>query len=158
MQIQQGGRVEGKLICHGINLHWIRRGLTVVRTTEQGGTEDKDMGEDRRRKKNHKEQYAYMEQLKNYQNQGVPIYIDGRITQQEKEWFKIFEIREDGAVYMADYVNTDDGQLTEIHFDLVYLDLDAHQAWENQKRLDEMVRKAQLEHYKALLKGCRRPR
>ena len=73
------------------------------------------MGEDRRRKKNYKEQHAYLEQLKNYQNQGVPIYIDGRITQQEKDWFKIFEIREDGAVYMADYINTDDGQLTEIH-------------------------------------------
>lgn len=114
------------------------------------------MGEDRRRKKNYKEQHAYLEQLKNYQNQGVPIYIDGRITQQEKDWFKIFEIREDGAVYMSDYINTDDGQLTEIHFDLVYLDLDAHQAWENHKRLNEMVRKAQLEHYKTLLKGSRR--
>jgi hypothetical protein len=69
----------------------------------------------------------------------------------EKDWYKIFEVREDGAVYMADFINTENGQLAEIHFDLVYLDLERRQAWENRKRLDEMVRKAQLEHYKALL-------
>ena len=109
------------------------------------------MGEDRRKKRNRKERRAYVEQLKEYQSKGVPIYIDGKETEQEKDWYRIFEVREDGAVYMADYINTEDGQLSEIHFDLVYLDLEARQAWENRKRLDEMVRKAQLEHYKALL-------
>ena len=113
------------------------------------------MGVDRRRKKQ-RDQAKYVEQLRNYQNQGVPIFIDGRITREENEWYKIFEIRDDGAAYMSDYVNSENGRLTEIHFDLVYLDLDAHQAWENQKRLDEMVRKAQLEHYKMLLKICRK--
>ena len=109
------------------------------------------MGEDRRKKRNRKERRAYVEQLKEYQSKGVPIYIDGKETEQEKDWYRIFEVREDGAVYMADYINTEDGQLSEIHFDLVYLDLEARQAWENRKRLDEMVRKAQLEHYKTLL-------
>lgn len=110
------------------------------------------MGEDRRRKQTDRERYAYVEQLKEYQNKGVPIYIDGREATGEKDWYKIFEVREDGAVYMADYVNTDSGHLAEIHFDLVYLDLDERQARENHKRLDELVRKAQLEHYKTLLK------
>ena len=103
------------------------------------------------RERNRKERRAYVEQLKEYQSKGVPIYIDGKETEQEKDWYRIFEVREDGAVYMADYINTEDGQLSEIHFDLVYLDLEARQAWENRKRLDEMVRKAQLEHYKTLL-------
>lgn len=114
------------------------------------------MGEDRRRKKNRREQHAYVKRLKNYQDKGVPIFIDGRQTEQEKDWYKIFEVREDGAVYMADYINEENGQLTEIHFDLVYLDLDARQAWENQKRLSEMIRKSQLEHYKTLLRKCQK--
>ena len=109
------------------------------------------MGEDTRRKRNHKEQNAYVEQLKAYKSKGISIYIDGREMPKEKDWYKIFEVREDGAVYMADFINTENGQLAEIHFDLVYLDLERRQAWENRKRLDEMVRKAQLEHYKALL-------
>lgn len=109
------------------------------------------MGEDRRRKHNRRVRHAYVAQLREYQSKGVPIYIDGKEAEEEKEWYKIFEVQEDGAVYMADYVNTEDGQLAEIHFDLVYLDLEARQAWENRKRLDETVRKAQLEHYKTLL-------
>ena len=113
------------------------------------------MGTDRRRKKQNSEQYAFVEQLRRYRNQGVPIFIDGKRIRQEREWYKIFDVREDGAVYMADYVNSDTGRLKEIHFDLVYLDLDARQAWEKQKHLEELVRKAQLEHYKNLLHTCR---
>ena len=109
------------------------------------------MGEDRRRKKLQKEQYAYMDLLKNYKEQGVPIFIDGRAACKEQDWYKIFQVREHGAVYMADYVDSDKGRLAEIHFDLVYLDLDARQAWENQERLKENVQRAQLRHYRSLL-------
>lgn len=109
------------------------------------------MGEDRRRKKLQKEQYAYMDQLKSYKEQGVPIFIDGKAVAGDQDWYKIFQVREDGAVYMADYVNSEKGKLSEIHFDLVYLDLEARQAWENQERLKETVRKAQMRHYKSLL-------
>lgn len=144
--------MKKKKICHSKSLFKVHTGR-ILQILNRAERRIRDMGEDRRRKKNRREQHAYVERLKTYRNQGVPIYIDGRMIRQEREWFKIFEVREDGAVYMADYVNTDDGHLREIHFDLVYLDLDKHQAWENQKRLDEMVRKAQLEHYKALLKG-----
>lgn len=110
------------------------------------------MGEDRRRRSRiHKEQHAYVNRLRNYRDNGIPIFIDGKISWREQEWYKIFEVREDGAVYMADYINSERGNLSEIHFDLVYLDVEIRQAWENQKRLEEMVRRAQMQHYKSVL-------
>jgi hypothetical protein len=109
------------------------------------------MGADRRRKRIQKEQHAYVDRLRCYRNKGVAIFIDGKEADRERDWFKIFEVGEDGAVYMADYVNSEEGQLVEIHFDLVYLDSSVRQAWENQKRLEEMVRKAQMQHYKTIL-------
>ncbi|MCX4321011.1 MAG: hypothetical protein OSJ44_15070 [Lachnospiraceae bacterium] len=45
------------------------------------------MGEDRRRKRNRKEQNAYVEQLKAYKSKGIPIYIDGREMPKEKDWY-----------------------------------------------------------------------
>ena len=46
--------------------------------------------------------------------------------------------------------------MSEIHFDLVYLDLSAHQAWENKKRLEDAMRKAQVQHYKTVLQKQQR--
>lgn len=109
------------------------------------------MGEDRRRKRILKEQHAYVDRLRSYRNKGVAIFIDGKAVWQERDWYKIFEVREDGAVYMADYVNSSHGELSEIHFDLVYLDINTHQAWENRKRLEDTVRRSQMQHYKTVL-------
>ena len=114
------------------------------------------MGEDRRRKRIQKEQHAYVDRLRHYRNKGIDIFIDGKMTRQEREWYRIVEVREDGAVYMADYVNSRQGRLSEIHFDLVYLDLSAHQAWENKKRLEDAMRKAQVQHYKTVLQKQQR--
>ena len=48
-----------------------------------------------------------------------PIYIDGTIAK-DNDWAKIFQVREDGAFYMCDYVGGEEGTLKEIHFDRVY--------------------------------------
>lgn len=109
------------------------------------------MGEDRRRRRIHKEQHDYVNRLRKYRDRGIPVLIDGRAICQESDWYKIFEVREDGAFYMADYVNTGKGILSEIHFDLVYLDADKRKAWEDKKHLEELCRRAQLQHYQSQL-------
>lgn len=109
------------------------------------------MGEDRRRRKLHKEQHDYVNRLRSYRDQGIPIYIDGKAASQERDWYKIFEVREDGAAYMADYVSAEKGTVSEIHFDLVYHDLEIRQAWENRKRLEETRWKTQMQHYQSVL-------
>ncbi|MDO5350740.1 MAG: hypothetical protein Q4E86_12440 [Lachnospiraceae bacterium] len=116
------------------------------------------MGEDRRRRKFHKEQHDYVNQLRNYRRQGIPIFIDGKAACQERDWYKIFEVRDDGATYMADFVTIEKGIVSEIHFDLVYLDLDARQAWEGQKRLEEDRRRAQMQHYQSVIQKNQRIR
>lgn len=61
----------------------------------------------------------YLEGLKKYRNQGIPIFIDGKEIPEE-EWNKIFEVREE-CFYMADYVPDEKtGKLQEIRFDKVY--------------------------------------
>lgn len=58
--------------------------------------------------------------LKRYKNQGVVIRIDGKEFP-EKDWKKIFEVREDGSFYMADYIPDEKtGKLHEIRFERVY--------------------------------------
>lgn len=64
-------------------------------------------------------QNEYLEGLKKYHAKGIPIIIDG-MESDEKDWEKIFEVREDQYFYMGDYVSSDDGKLEEIHFDKVY--------------------------------------
>ena len=39
----------------------------------------------------------------------------------QREWEKLFEVREDGMFYMGDYVQAEGGGLKEIRFDKVYL-------------------------------------
>ena len=51
---------------------------------------------------------------------GIPIYMDGKLSGQ-REWEKLFEVREDGMFYMGDYVQAEGGGLKEIRFDKVYL-------------------------------------
>lgn len=65
------------------------------------------------------EQRQYMDGLKRYESKGIPIYIDGAIAQ-AKDGPKIFQVREDGAFYMCDYIGGEGGTLKEIHFDRVY--------------------------------------
>ena len=58
--------------------------------------------------------------LKRYKNQGVIIRIDGKELP-EKDWEKIFEVREDDFFYMADYIPDENtGKLHEIRFERVY--------------------------------------
>ena len=57
---------------------------------------------------------------KRYTEKGIPIYMDGKLSGQ-REWEKLFEVREDGMFYMGDYVQAEGGGLKEIRFDKVYL-------------------------------------
>ena len=50
----------------------------------------------------------------------MTIYMDGKLSGQ-REWEKLFEVREDGMFYMGDYVQAEGGGLKEIRFDKVYL-------------------------------------
>lgn len=61
----------------------------------------------------------FFEGLKRYQDRGIPIFINGREGSIE-ELEKLLEVKEDGAFYMGDYIGSDSGKLTEIHFDKVY--------------------------------------
>lgn len=65
------------------------------------------------------QQKIFMDRLERYRKKGVPILIDGRECPPE-EYQKLFEVREDGSFYMGDYIDTEPGILTEIHFDRVY--------------------------------------
>ena len=67
----------------------------------------------------HEEHKLYVDGLRRFESRGIPIYIDGTIAS-DKDWAKIFQVREDGAFYMCDYVGGDEGTLKEIHFDRVY--------------------------------------
>jgi hypothetical protein len=67
-----------------------------------------------------KEKRIYLDGLRRYKKKGVRILVDG-MECPEKEWNRIFELGEDGAFYMGDYVGTEQGCLTEIRFDKVYL-------------------------------------
>ncbi len=65
-------------------------------------------------------QKTYLEGLKRYKDRGILILIDGE-ERPESDWARIFEMSEDGGFYMGDYVGAEQGCLTEIHFDKVYL-------------------------------------
>ena len=39
----------------------------------------------------------------------------------DREWEKLFEIRDDNMFYMGDYVQAESGGLKEVRFDKVYL-------------------------------------
>ena len=65
------------------------------------------------------ERTQYLNGLKRYTEKGIPIYMDGQISN-PKDWEKLFEVREDGMFYMGDYVQADAGELKEIRFDKVY--------------------------------------
>ena len=64
--------------------------------------------------------WIYLNGLKRYTEKGIPIYMDGKLSGQ-REWEKLFEVREDGMFYMGDYVQAEGGGLKEIRFDKVYL-------------------------------------
>ncbi len=66
------------------------------------------------------EEEKMLEGLKRYHDKGINIVIDG-MDSDEKDWNKIFEVREDDSFYMADFVPDEDtGCLREIRFDRVY--------------------------------------
>ena len=61
----------------------------------------------------------YINGLKRYEARGIPVYINGK-RPEETDWEKIFQVHEDGSFYMCDMVGAEEGNLREIHFDLVY--------------------------------------
>ena len=65
------------------------------------------------------EMRKYLNGLERYKDKGIPIYVDGTLTD-PKDCEKIFEVHEDGMFYMGDYVQADTGELKEIRFDKVY--------------------------------------
>ena len=70
-------------------------------------------------KQNRRKEQEYIKGLKRYEQKGIPVYIDGKKTEEE-DWEKIFQIQEDGGFYMSDFIGLEDGKLQEIHFDKVY--------------------------------------
>lgn len=68
---------------------------------------------------NAEEQRQYVDGFRRFESKGVPVYIDGQEAK-EKDWEKIFQVQEDGAFYMCDYVGMEEGALREIRFDRVY--------------------------------------
>lgn len=65
------------------------------------------------------ERQRYINGLKRFEAKGIPVFIDG-VRAGDKDWEKIFTVREDGSFYMSDYVGMEEGALREIHFDRVY--------------------------------------
>ena len=65
----------------------------------------------------------YLDGLKRFKKRGIPIIIDGKECR-EADWTRSFDVGEDGAFYMGDYVCSDKGGLKEIRFDKVYLSED----------------------------------
>ncbi|MGL5436999.1 MAG: hypothetical protein ACRDBO_16750 [Lachnospiraceae bacterium] len=68
----------------------------------------------------------YLEGLRKYCEQGIPIMIDG-VESEPADWEGIFQVRDDGSFYMGDYILSDEkgenqvqGKLKEIRFDKVY--------------------------------------
>lgn len=59
----------------------------------------------------------FLEELKEYENKGVSIWLEG----QKSNPYKVVEtcvVREESH-YMRDYVSNDAGKLIELHFDKV---------------------------------------
>lgn len=81
------------------------------------GMKSKKRNEDARHRKD------YLDGLKRFKKRGIPIIIDGKECR-EADWTRIFDVGEDGAFYMGDYVCSDKGGLKEIRFDKVYLSED----------------------------------
>ena len=81
---------------------------------------------ERRKRLSAQSRKAYVEGMKRYQEQGIPVLIDGK-TADDRLWGKIFEVREDGSFYMGDYILAEEPmlygprkRLKEIRFDIVY--------------------------------------
>ena len=87
------------------------------------------------------EMTRYLNGLKRYTEKGIPIYMDGKLSGQ-REWEKLFEVREDGMFYMGDYVQAEGGGLKEIRFDKVYLsEADITETKGSGRRRTEKIRK-----------------
>lgn len=84
---------------------------------ESYSVKSKKRNEDARHRKD------YLDGLKRFKKRGIPIIIDGKECR-EADWTRIFDVGEDGAFYMGDYVCSDKGGLKEIRFDKVYLSED----------------------------------
>ena len=72
-----------------------------------------------------KVQQDYLDMLGRYKSRGIKVRIDGEDLP-EQEWNRIFQVAErssDGAkgFYMADYIQTPDGALSEIRLDRIYV-------------------------------------
>jgi len=67
-----------------------------------------------------KRQQAFMNALRQYQEKGGRILVDGEEAE-ESDWERIFEMGEDGGCYMGDYIGASPGCLDEIHFNKVNL-------------------------------------
>ncbi len=63
----------------------------------------------------------FVEGMKRYPEKGIPVYIDGKIAEEQNDWDKLTVIREDEQFYMADFVEDEvQGRLKEVRFDMVY--------------------------------------
>lgn len=108
-------RNDGKgALCHAsvVFRHSCQESLVVLLKQEQ------DEGNIRR----------YLEGLKKYRENGIPIIIDGVETEPD-DWEEIAKVGEDGGFYMGDYIFTEEDskdntgkqrKLKEIRFDKVY--------------------------------------
>lgn len=65
-------------------------------------------------------QQAFIKILKEYQEQGGRILMDGAEASQS-DWERIFQMGEDGGCYMGDFTGITSGEVDEIHFNKAYL-------------------------------------
>ena len=72
---------------------------------ESYSMKSKKRNEDARHRKD------YLDGLKRFKKRGIPIIIDGKECR-EADWTRIFDVGEDGAFYMGDYVCSDKGGLS----------------------------------------------
>lgn len=67
------------------------------------------------------ESRRFVEGMMKYPEKGIPVYIDDKIPEEQRDWDKLMMIREDDQFYMADFVEDQEhGGLKEIRWNKVY--------------------------------------
>ena len=113
---------------------------------ESYSMKSKKRNEDARHRKD------YLDGLKRFKKRGIPIIIDGKECR-EADWTRIFDVGEDGAFYMGDYVCSDKGGLKEIRFDKVYLSEDQKKKRNKERIKDKISDGQQIE--KITISACK---
>ncbi len=66
-----------------------------------------------------KDSNVYIEGLARFRDKGVRIFVDGKYSSSKNEWYKMLKVCDNGAYYMADFIDDVSGQLKEIRFNKI---------------------------------------